>query len=216
MEILNNGVHLGWTDVVDGNWTFSPPLLPVGAHKLTAAFGGKTSAVWNVVVTPLVVDVDDLESAPLGNIREYLVRPFYTLKCAPIGSWIETPVRVVTVNQSPGIQGKSLFLFCGTDEIWTSEVTMDMVFNVPYLAVSFWCEASENGGAGVMKVDAFDAQEGFVGSFDFTSVPQRELREVILTAPAGARIESIRFHQTAISIYPYCAALRLDNFKFTG
>jgi hypothetical protein len=201
---------------VDGNWTFPSALLPVGTHKLTAALGGKTSAVWNVVVSPPVVDVDDLESAPLGNIKEPLVRPFYTLTNAPVGSWANTPVRVMTANQPPGIQGKMLYLFCGTEEIYPTEVTMGMVFNRPYLAVSFWCQVWEKGGAGVMKVDAFDDQVGFVGSFDFTSVPQRELREVILTAPAGARIESIRFHQTAISIYPYCAALRLDNFKFTG
>lgn len=215
VEILDNDDHLGWADVVDGNWTFSPPLLPVGTHKLTAALGGKTSAVWNVVVTPPVVDVDDLESAPVGNVTAPLVRPFYTLTAGPVGSWPYKPVRVMGRDQPPGIQGKMLYLSCGILEPHPHEVTMVMVFNRLYLAVSLWSVVVEKGGAGVMKVDAFDDQDGLVRSFDFTSLPEDEPLEVILTAPAGARIKSLRFHQTVRSIDPYFAALVLDNFKFT-
>jgi hypothetical protein len=214
VEILDNDDHLGWADVVDGNWTFPSALLPVGTHKLTAAFRGKTSAVWNVVVTP-PVDVDDLESAVLGNITKPLVRPFYTLTSAPVGSWQYTPVRVRAYHYPPGIQGKALYLFCTVVGESPREVTMGMVFNIPYLAVSFWSYVNGSRGAGVMKVDAFDAQDGLVGSFDFTSLPEAQPREVILTAPVGARIKSLRFHQTAIFIDPYFAALVLDNFKFT-
>jgi hypothetical protein len=214
VEILDNDAHLGWADVVDGNWTFSPPLLPIGTHKLTAAFGGKTSAVWNVVVSPPVVDVDDLESAPLGNILEPLVRQFYTLTSGPVGSWTYKPVRVITLGP-PGMQGKLLELECARYELWPPEVNMEMVFNRRYLAVSFWVEVVLTDATAVMKVDAFDAQDRLVGSFDFRSLPVAKPREVILTAPAGARIKSLRFHLTPSTIQPYTARILLDNFKFT-
>jgi hypothetical protein len=214
VEILDNDDHLGWADVVDGNWTFSPPLLSVGTHKLTAAFRGTTSAVWNVEVTGPVIHIDDLESAPLGNITEPLVRPFYTLTSAPVGSWEITPVRVLTYNQPPGIQGKMLYLMCAASESYPHEVAMGMTFNQPYLIVSFWCWVHDFSAAGVMKVDAFDDEERLVRTFDFKILPHEHLYEVVLAAPPRVTIKSLHFHQTASSSPTSAVALSLDNFKF--
>jgi hypothetical protein len=210
VEILVNDDHLGWTDVVDGNWTFSPPVLSVGTYKLTAAFRGKTSAVWNVVVSPPVVDVDDLESAPIGNITEPLVRPFYTLTSAPVGSWTHMPVRVLSSGAPPG---KTLYLHCSIYEQTAPEAIMEMNLNRLYLIVSFRCRIVPDIGSGAVKVDAFDAQGIPVCSVDFVKPPGAVPFEVILAAPAGATIKSLRVHQKVGTFNT--ASWIVDEFEFT-
>ncbi len=50
LEVLDNGARLGYVDVIDGKWSYSAPALPVGDHRLTAGYGGKTSVDWRITI----------------------------------------------------------------------------------------------------------------------------------------------------------------------
>lgn len=40
VEVLDNGNHVGWADVLNGQWSFSTPALAGGLHSLTARCRG--------------------------------------------------------------------------------------------------------------------------------------------------------------------------------
>jgi hypothetical protein len=75
VEILDNGAHLGWADVVEGKWVFTSATLAVKKYELTARYSGVESAPWVITVAGQH-HFDDFSGAPLGGITT-LQRPHF-------------------------------------------------------------------------------------------------------------------------------------------
>lgn len=75
VEILDNGVHLGWADVEAGKWSLPLVNLPLGSRGLTARYKNKESQRWEISVK-VPARFDDFNGAPLGP-HEFLRRPFF-------------------------------------------------------------------------------------------------------------------------------------------
>lgn len=78
VEILDNGSHVGWAEVVDGKWSCQLQALGVGSHRLTASSKGVISASRVLNIQEAVERFDDM---PIGRLQNgtTVTRAFYKL-----------------------------------------------------------------------------------------------------------------------------------------
>lgn len=220
VEVLDNGVRLGWADLVNGQWSYPVSGLSVGGHSLTGRYMGEISPPWTFIIADKV-DVDDFEDAPEGSFF-WLPRPLYQI----IGSYEETPgswgfnTKEIVDHPEvlPGIAGKKLIVGIRTNlnnsTLRTLEI--DLIFNASYSVVSFACQLYYYRNVADHRVDAMTEQDVVVASEDFTRWPSDTVRDFTLGVRGSKIIKKLRFKmsispQDAIS----GAQVKLDNLRMT-
>lgn len=135
LEILDSGVHLGWADVVEGKWTFSPPSLDVKQYQLTAKYKDKVSAPWAITVGE-APHTDDFKSAETGGFTR-ITRPYYEGNVTLIGD-LAPNVRGGFVATLPDdSSGQYLYVRAFSTDISVDKYStvFDMVFHEAYSIV---------------------------------------------------------------------------------
>jgi hypothetical protein len=218
LEILDNGQHLGWADVVDGKWDYAHSGLPVAAHSLTASYKGKESPAWSVSVELEKPHEETFETAPMGTFFA-LSRPYYqgaTSYEGHLGNGVNPPTRILEGGNNPG-SGKSLLISsfngrAGSSGDYSTVYVMD--FKEEYSVVSFR-STSQTGweGRASVTVEALDASRGMIETHTFPS-PEFTTATVTVRGTAQRKIKFLRF-SSRIVVPDAWHALYVDDLTMT-
>ena len=150
LEIRDNGSFLGWADVTNGKWSFSPTGLSVGAHTLTALYKGTTSEAWTLNVESRV-DLETFSNAPIAFYRT-LDLSYFTARLL-VGNIPLPPLPAprdfagTCIIDNPHLQGRCLSVAVARNNLSNLGVALARIdFKTPYSVISFTCYA-RNGVA---------------------------------------------------------------------
>lgn len=76
VEILDNGKHLGYADLIEGRWQYIAAGLDVAGHAITAVYKGITSSPWQFDVVRSETHTETFVTAPFGRFLT-LIRAYY-------------------------------------------------------------------------------------------------------------------------------------------
>jgi hypothetical protein len=177
--ILDGDTHLGWAEVTNGRWSYSPPRLSAGSHRLTAQYKGLQSSTWIVNVQHNVQHIDRLEGAPNGPFR-YIDRPYY------IGTVTVNAEPPPGLNYNPGIMhsGISMNIYSLNWSGHVRNATLRLDFKQVYSSVEL---RGHNDPLHPTRVQAFDK---FGQLLQTVTIPVGN-NYVTLLAPAQGGIKSI-------------------------
>ena len=189
VEILDNGIHAGWGEVVAGKWSVALANVPLGSQNLTAKYRGVTSDRWEIVLkaSPRVDNFDDLR---LGAV-ESLVRPFFTITYQTQG--YNKGVEVMTVRTAANEVRESpciLFMAYGFGGN-KYNVNAYISFNDDYSSVSFWVRPQYDEGTKRVLVVASDNNGLEIDSFNLALIPSRGARVIKLQGRGTQKIRKI-------------------------
>ena len=208
VEILDNGTHLGWADLIDGVWTFNASALQLKEYRLTARYKTVASSPeWNITVKS-PVDTEDFNDAPIGFIN-VLERPFYRGVAT-----VQDATRFVNANIAGGGSERYLRLYTSNVSNGYITTTFEMTFKDPYAQISFYVTEVYVGLSPCnASVSAVRADGGSAPGLNFQPMSQgSRSREITLSAGGGVPIKSIKFVLTPGALGS-TADLRIDNFR---
>lgn len=188
LELLDDGQHLAFTDVVQGpgglRWQYTLPAASLGTHRLTARYKGKESAAWVFTVARPQVDVENFFGYPQEAFKTKTFRNFY----------IEVTNRDLPYT---GVSTRANLLTMQTQEAGPFSIPLifvKMVFNKVYSTVELGCAVALSGGAtsGVSRIEALDSSGNTLELLDVSrsTVP---LPVYTLGVPQEKRIKALRF-----------------------
>lgn len=140
LEILDNGSHLGWTNVSEGKWSYTHSGLPIGPHSLTATYKGKVAAAWRVeVIEPSIEHTEGFEDLQFGYYLS-LPRPYFTATLVQGGGdravMLTQPVGSYTLLNNMTLKA-SLVVSDARDTYRSVLIRID--FNTVYSELYFGC-----------------------------------------------------------------------------
>ncbi|WP_296187030.1 hypothetical protein [Pseudomonas sp. UBA1879] len=198
LEVLDNGSHLGWTNVANGKWKFSSVGLTPGVHNFTAEYKGKRSAAWRVNVEGKSTDdfAGETENANATELKrpKFIIRRTTGANPATGGHAILHPH--TTVSTLPGFKAPVIGIQVSVRaaSFPNRRVVVEFVFDNPYSIISFDCMPFRTSSAlaSTSQVQALKA-DGSVETQDSKKWPDR-MTKIVNFGVAGQRaIKSLRF-----------------------
>lgn len=202
VEILDDGSHLGWADLSNGQWSYPYDGLKIGPHRLTGKYRGIESAAWDVTVAGSVYNetFNDLSTGYIDSLD----RPaFIGRGRAYIGP----------ASGFAGMDGQCFMLRSYNGQVNLSLVTYTMQCSKTFSTVSAYVVSSLTGPLLSATVKAYDAQGTEVASRAFPGGSDIKLGLVELGVAGRRNIVSLIF-ELKWSAAPSNAILYIDNMEF--
>lgn len=210
VEILDNGVRIGWIDVVTGQWSL-PVRHSLGSRHLTVKYKGLESDKWNALIgSP--VPFDSFDDAPNG-VTTSLSRPFFSVSYeveGQVGSF--APMHIYDKG-SKEMRPPFLALeaWQGPEaETWGKySSTFYMDFNDAYSSVFFWLTVSVSAGAQRLMVVASDALGSKVDELDLIGIANDTPQMITLEGRPTQNIKRLTFFLVPAIISDQVSILRV-------